>query len=919
MSMLTLWRLHTAPRIFRSAYANTSLYHSENGIYGHRRKEQSRLSTEKVTQNVVTSENFQAYRLTEAYRKHGHKKATLDPLGLQQRCGAPEVELSNYGLSKDSTNQFDVNGILNNGATKLNTAQLIDTLESIYCGPIAVEFDYLQTEEREWFAHTFESQRKSLIPDERKADLAKLMLKCQAFDHFLANKFTTVKRYGGEGGESMMAIFDEIFSHSAQDDISHIVMCMPHRGRLNFLTCTLKFPPVIMFQKMKGKSELPPGAKGTGDVLSHLYTSEDIQYHGKDIHVSLIPNPSHLEANNPVAVGKARSKQQRLKVRDYSETDTSNQKVLCVQVHGDASFSAQGVVAETFGFAECPHFNVGGSIHIIVNNQLGFTTEPSRARSSLYSSCLAKINSYPVIHVNADYPEEVIRATSLAMQYQQTFGKDVIIDFICFRKYGHNELDDPTFTQPTMYNIINQRKSIPDMFSEQVITEGICNKEVLDKEVAEWNKELSNNLDMVEKHIPKAFHLQSDWSVCQQAGDVVTTWDTGVSLDTLKFVGAKSVSVPSDMNVHPTIQKTHLDRRLQKIQDGGDLDWATAEALAIGSLLYQGFNVRISGQDVGRGTFSHRHGMIVDQKTDSVYIPLNHVTDNQTGFLELANSSLSEEAVLGFEYGMSIDDPKSLIIWEAQFGDFFNGAQIMIDTYIASGELKWLLQSDLVMLLPHGMDGAGPEHSSCKIERFLQATDSSEHKVDGDNVNLQVVNATTPAQYFHLLRRQVIRNFRKPLVVVAPKTILRLPAATSTLEDMLPGKTFLPVIGDKKVKGDKVKKVIFCSGKHFYTLDKERDSRKLEDVALVRIESLCPFPAGEIQQEVTKYPNATDFLWSQEEHRNMGAWTFVSPRFNNLVGCKLRYVGRDHLGSPATGIGELHRQESIQIIEDTFS
>ena len=399
----------------------------------------------------------------------------------------------------------------------------------------------------------------------------------------------------------------------------------------------------------------------------------------------------------------------------------------------------------------------------------------------------------------------------------------------------------------------------------------------------------------------------------------MTSWDTGVLVDTLKYVGVKSVTVPSDLHVHPTIQKTHMDRRKQKMEEGADLDWATAEALALGSLLYQGFNVRISGQDVGRGTFSHRHGMIVDQKTDGVWIPLNHITEDQKGFLELANSCLSEEAVLGFEYGMSIDDPKNLIIWEAQFGDFFNGAQIMIDTYIASGELKWLLQSDLVMLLPHGMDGAGPEHSSCRVERFLQLTDSSEHKVDGDNVNLQVVNPTTPAQYFHLLRRQVIRNFRKPLIVAAPKVMLRLPAATSSLEDMSPGTSFLPVIGDAKVKGDKVKKVIFCSGKHYYTLDKERDSRKLNDAAVVRLESLCPFPTAEIQQEMKKYPNATDFIWSQEEHRNMGAWSFVSTRFQNVVGYKLRYVGRDHLGAPATGVGEIHRQENSQIIEDTFS
>ncbi|KAK3092434.1 hypothetical protein FSP39_002811 [Pinctada imbricata] len=881
----------------------------------------SSINAEDPEKQVRRADHSNVYRLIEAYRKHGHKKASLDPLGFHSAQEVPELCPSEYGLSTDSGQQVALEGLYSSDKGSLTLAELINDLEHVYCGNAAAEFDHVETnEEKEWLSAAFESRSQSPISPDRKVAMAKLMLKCQAFDHFLANKFTTVKRYGGEGGESMMAVFDEIFWKSSQSGLSDIVICMPHRGRLNFLTCMLNFPPVIMFQKMRGQAEFPPGVKGTGDVLSHLYTSVDLQYDNKDIHVSLIPNPSHLEANNPVAVGKARAKQLLKGSGEYSEDKTSPvSDVLCVQVHGDASFSAQGIVAETFSIAECPHFRVGGSIHLIVNNQIGFTTEASRGRSSRYSSDQAKINGYPVFHVNADSPEEVMRVTSIAMDYKNKFQKDVVIDFICFRKYGHNELDDPTFTQPLMYNLIKSRQSIPDIYADKVVSDGLCEKKDLSQVVQDWNKNLNQDLSKAESHVPKPFHLHDQWSGIIQAPDAVSAWDTGVSIDVLKYVGARSVTVPNGFNVHPTIHKTHIERRLQKMADGVDLDWATAEALAFGSLLYQGYNVRVSGQDVGRGTFSHRHAMLVDQQSDDIHVPLNHIHDDQKGFIEMANSALSEEAVLGFEYGVSIEHPANLVVWEAQFGDFFNGAQIIIDTYIASGEDKWLLQSGLVMLLPHGMDGAGPEHSSCRMERFLQMTNSSEHKMDSDDVNLQIVNPTTPAQYFHLLRRQMVRNFRKPLVVVAPKVILRLPAATSSLAEMSSGTTFHPVLGDTQATPDKVTKVIFCSGKHFYTLQKERESRKIDNVAIVRLESLCPFPASELQKELKKYSKAKDFIWSQEEHRNMGAWSFISPRFENLVGVKLQYVGRDHLGTPAVGIGQIHQSEVKQLMIDSFS
>ncbi|KAL4237502.1 putative 2-oxoglutarate dehydrogenase E1 component DHKTD1 [Mactra antiquata] len=919
--MLTLLLKSRILSRWQTSSVLSSYYHSNSGVYGHRK--QAVRPGQYVSNNALQNriENSNVYRLIEAYRLHGHKKATLDPLSLQQEHDPHELSPERYGIMSGS-DIIDINGLFyNNNITSMSVSDLIVQLEKQYCDTIAAEFQHLQTEEeREWFAEAFETKHDIDINDERKIDLANLMLKSQAFDHFLASKFTTLKRYGGEGGESMMAVFDEIFRCSAQAGIEEIVICMPHRGRLNFLTCLLNFPPIRIFQKVSGISEIPPGSKGTGDVVSHLYTSVDLNYEGKTIHVSFIPNPSHLEANNPVAVGKCRSKQQTLQEGDYSLTGESQQgdRTLCLQVHGDASFSAQGIVSETFCIAECPHYNVGGSIHFIVNNQIGFTTESNRGRSSLYSSDLAKINGYPVLHVNADFPEDVIKATNIAMNYKHKFRKDVIIDFICFRKYGHNELDDPSFTQPIMYNVIKTRKSIPDSYAEQIVGNGVCSKEDLAGKQQDWSKTLNENFAAVQSKPVEPYDLQRQWSGYRQSPGEVTVWDTGVNTDVLKYIGAKSVTLPEDFNVHPTIGKNHCDRRLQKLVEGEGLDWAAAEALAFGSLIHQGFNVRISGQDVGRGTFSHRHVMLVDQITDEIYIPLNNISDEQSGHLEVANSALTEEAVLGFEYGMSIDNPKSLVIWEAQFGDFFNGAQPIIDTYITSGENKWLLQSGLVMLLPHGMDGAGPEHSSCRMERFLQGCDSSETIIDGDDVNIQILNPTTPAQYFHLLRRQMIRDYRKPVVVVAPKILLRLPAATSSLSEMSPGTHFQPVLGDEKMKVDKVTRVVFCSGKHYYAIQKERDSRNIDNMAIIRLESLCPFPTAELQKELSKYPNAKEYIWTQEEHRNMGPWSFVSPRFENLVGCKLRYIGRDVLGLPAVGIGHIHQSQAQQLITDLF-
>ncbi|ELT94079.1 hypothetical protein CAPTEDRAFT_182291 [Capitella teleta] len=911
--------------LLRCGRAVTSVqqnYHADQGIYGFKPRQSSDFT---VSENVLNnrSKNSNLVRLVQAYRKHGHQKASTDPLGLKQPAAPLELDPSWYGLSATDSSVHNLQGILSTGHNEANTAQVIDLLENTYCGAMATEFQHISSlEAREWFAENFESIQQQSLTQGEQIHLAQVMLKSQAFDIFLANKFPTVKRYGGEGAESALGFYDELFRLAAADGISDVIMCIAHRGRLNLLTCLLQYPPVEMFRKMKGKREFPDDVVGNGDVLSHLFASVDLQYDENNVHVTMSPCPSHLESVNAVCAGKTRARAQYKRTGDYAPAEQTDARVgddqLCFQIHGDAAFSGQGIVMELLAMAEVPHYSVGGTIHLIVNNQIGFTTPNERAKSSENASDIGKMTDTPVIRVNGDHPEEVIKACKLALAYRQKFRKDVIVDYICFRRWGHNEMDDPSFTNPIMYKAIKNRQSIPDLYAKQLIDSGVCQEEELTNVVKEWNAELSSHLTQIESYVPKAYHLERQWSGYIQAPQHISRWDTGVPADILRYVGAKSVSTPEDFPTHPHLVKTHVDRRLQKMQTGSDLDWATAEALAMGSLLYQGYNVRISGQDVGRGTFSHRHCMLVDSETGHAYIPLNNLKDSQEAFLEVGNSILSEEAVLGFEYGFSIDNPKVLAIWEAQFGDFFNGAQIMIDTLVSGGETKWLTQSGLVMLLPHGYDGAGPEHTTCRIERFLQLTDSSETSVDGENINLQFANPTTPAQYFHLLRRQMLRNFRKPLVIAAPKVMLRHPSCVSSLADMAPGSTFEPVISDLSVDAGSVKKVLLVSGKHYFALMNERETRGLKDTAIVRLEALCPFPAAEIQSALSKFTNAQEFVWSQEEHRNQGAWSFVNPRFENILGVKLQYAGRDVAPTPATGVGEIHQLEVKQILDAAF-
>ncbi|KAM8974327.1 2-oxoadipate dehydrogenase complex component E1 [Pelodytes ibericus] len=903
-------------------------YHTDRGVYGYWPKKSVVSSEVRGSGQLYESGASRAVdhglaRLVTAYREHGHKAAKINPLFAGQAVMdmVPEIQV----LTDILHGPFYTTGVLNMGKEEATLEDVLAYLDHTYCGQVSIETSQLQNfEEREWFSKRFEELKQETFSTEEKRHLATLMLECQEFDHFLATKFSTVKRYGGEGAESMMGFFHELLKMCALSGVSDVVIGMPHRGRLNLLTGLLQFPPELMFRKMRGLSEFPENSPAIGDVLSHLTSSVNLDFGSHNpLHVTMLPNPSHLEAINPVAVGKTRARQQSLGEGDYS-ADSSAQpgdKVLCLQVHGDASFSGQGIVPETFTLSSLPHYRVGGSIHLIVNNQLGYTTPSDRGRSSLYSSDVGKIVGCAVIHVNGDDQEEVVRATRLAVEYQRRFRKDVIVDLLCYRQWGHNELDEPFFTNPGMYKIIRSRKSIPDKYADHLISEGLITEEEVSAIKTSYYSKLNDNLANMTLYSPPPTNLQAHWSEMVEPSARITTWDTGVPANLLKFIGAKSVEVPEEIQMHSHLLKMHAQSRIQKLQEGIKLDWGTAEALAFGSLLCQGFNVRISGQDVGRGTFSQRHAMVVCQETNDTCIPLNHLTTDQKGFLEVSNSALSEEAVLGFEYGMSIESPQLLPIWEAQFGDFFNGAQIIFDTFISGGEAKWLLQSGIVILLPHGYDGAGPEHSSCRIERFLQLCDSTEEGVDGDTVNMFIVNPTTPAQYFHLLRRQMLRKFRKPLIVASPKMLLRYPAAVSSFEDMAPGKIFRPVIGEEPVDSKSVNKVILCSGKHYYALAKQKDT--LGDAghkfAIIRIEELCPFPLDVLQQEMGKYPNAKEFIWSQEEPQNMGAWTFVSPRFEKQLGCKLRLVSRPALPAPAVGIGTLHQQQQEDIIMKTFA
>uniref|UniRef100_A0A1I8J8E7 Transket_pyr domain-containing protein n=2 Tax=Macrostomum lignano TaxID=282301 RepID=A0A1I8J8E7_9PLAT len=911
-------------------YGHIRHYRTAGFVYGHREEPPAdTIPHQAANESLSLGCHPVARRLIDLYRRHGHRQAALDPLGLASK--EVDEELSNLLNRIDPDEAVSVDSIpsdFSSCATRLG--DLAKQLETIYCGQLSAEFDHLADwRERIWFAKRFEACREEFNPNETEiVRMAEVMSQSQIVDEFLGAKFGSVKRYGGEGCESLLVAMDRLIERGCSTaGLSNMIVGIAHRGRNNLLTVLLDLPAHLYFRKMRGLSEFPDGCTETegftGDTFSHYFQSVAKRYGEKSITVSLIPNPSHLEACVPVAAGKTRSKMQRLGEGDYREDTTegssssssrNGDSTCCVLIHGDASIVGQGIVYETLAMAEVPHYSIGGTIHIVVNNQVGYTTPSDRGSSFRHCTDVGKSLAVPVIHVNADNPVDVYRAATLALDYRQVFRRDVFINLVCYRRWGHNELDEPSFTQPLMYKAIRARQSTADKFVSSL--DSNLQSQVADS-CSKWRQHLSDELALSESVKIDQYVRKGDWSSVRPPERRLTVWDTGFDTDKLKRIATASVATKdSTFQLHPTLVKGHVAKRLERLATG--MDWATAECLAIGSLMLQGRHCRISGQDVGRGTFSQRHAMLVDQAGGAIDVPLNRLAD-ASGRLEIANSILSEEAVLGFEFGMAMDQPDRLCIWEAQFGDFFNGAQIIIDTYIGSAEAKWGHQNGLVLLLPHGYDGAGPEHSSCRIERWLQLTDSSEVESDTDMVNMQVVNPTTPAQYFHLLRRQLIgRKFRKPLIVVSPKTLLRHPAAVSSLEELAPGRHFQHVLPDPSAP-QSPKRIIMCTGKHYYALDEYRRAKSIKDAAIIRVEQLTPFPLHDVHAQLAKYPNARELVWSQEEPRNMGAWSFVEARLRNLLGLTgVRYAGRKELATPAVGIGSLHRSEADQLMTDAF-
>ncbi|MEN0042007.1 MAG: 2-oxoglutarate dehydrogenase E1 component, partial [Pseudomonadota bacterium] len=814
--------------------------------------------------------------------------------------------------------------------------QMLEILKRTYCSTLGVEFMHISNpDEKSWIQQRIEGPDKQIEFTEngKKAILNKLV-EAEGFEKFLDVKYKGTKRFGLDGGESLIPALEQIIKRGGQLGLQDIILGMPHRGRLNVLTNVMGKPFRAVFHEFMGGSFKPDAVEGSGDVKYHLGASSDREFDGNSVHLSLTANPSHLEIVNPVVLGKARAKQDTLRPkREDGTRDRST--VLPLLLHGDAAFAGQGVVAECLGLSGLKGHITGGSIHVIVNNQIGFTTNPRFSRSSPYPSDVAKMIEAPIFHVNGDDPEAVTYAAKVAIEFRQTFGKPVVIDMFCYRRFGHNEGDEPAFTQPIMYRKIKDHRSTLTLYGERLQKEGVIGENGVDDMRAEFRAKLDGEFDSAEGYKPnKADWLDGAWSGLKaaQRTDDPRRGTTGVTMERLRDLGQQITQVPDEFEAHKTI-KRFMKNRAAMIETGQGIDWATAEALAFGSLQRDGHKVRLSGQDCERGTFSQRHSVLYDQRDEKRYIPLDNLTPapaDQGGAEEVAgyeviNSMLSEEAVLGYEYGYSLADPNALTIWEAQFGDFVNGAQVVIDQFISSGERKWLRMCGLVMLLPHGYEGQGPEHSSARVERFLQQCAED---------NMQVANCTTPANYFHILRRQLKREFRKPLIMFTPKSLLRHKRAVSKLEELGPDESFHRLLWDdaesnpettetKLVADDKIRRVIICTGKVYYDLFEEREKRGINDIYLLRMEQLYPFPKKALTSELSRFKGA-EVVWCQEEPRNMGAWDYVDTRLEKVlvdIGAehtRPRYTGRDAAASPATGQMSRHLAQLAEFLENAL-
>ncbi|MCW5699088.1 MAG: 2-oxoglutarate dehydrogenase E1 component [Rhodospirillales bacterium] len=856
----------------------------------------------------AAQDSIRALMLIRLFRVRGHLIANFDPLGLEGRKYHPELDPKTWGFSDaDMDRPIFINNVL--GLETATLRQILQILKETYCGSIGVEFMHIMhPEEKAWIQQRIEGIRNQTdFTVEGKRAILERLVEAEGFERFLHLKYTGTKRFGLDGGEATIPAIEQMLKRGAQLGVEEVVIGMPHRGRLNVLANIMHKPYVAILAEFEGQAALPEEVEGSGDVKYHLGTSSDRVFDDREIHLTLSANPSHLEAVNPVVLGRARAKQTQ-----WGEDGRSH--VMSILLHGDAAFAGQGLVAECFAFSELRGYRTGGTIHLIVNNQIGFTTSPKYSRSSPYPSDVAKVVQAPIFHVNGDDPEAVVHVARIATEYRQEFQRDVVVDMFCYRRFGHNEADEPMFTQPIMYRTIGKHPSTKEIYADRLIAEGVVSADDVAAIETGFRNRLETDFEAANKYrVNKADWLQGKWEGLKTliGEEELREDDTSVSLDMLKLIGEALSRPPTEITANRKIQRL-LDNRRKMIETGEGVDWATAEALAFGSLLLEGVRVRLSGQDSGRGTFSHRHSVLVDQEDERRHIPLNNISDSQAAY-EVIDSPLSEAGVLGFEYGYSLAEPDALVIWEAQFGDFANGAQVIIDQFISSAESKWLRLSGLVMLLPHGLEGQGPEHSSARLERYLQLCAED---------NMQVTNITTPANYFHALRRQVRRNYRKPLVVMAPKSLLRHKLVVSNLQDMGPGTRFRRVLPevDPLVGDDKVRRLVLCSGKVYYDLLQERRERGIDDVAIVRVEQLYPWPRQTVMEHLRKYGNA-ELIWCQEEPANMGAWTFVLPRLINILEELERdrslptYVGRKSAASPATGSHKVHVEEQRILVD----
>jgi 2-oxoglutarate dehydrogenase E1 component len=874
------------------------------------------LSEQEVMRAVRDS--VRALMLIRSHRVRGHLAADLDPLKLNPPVDHPELDPKSYGFSEEDYDRpIYLDKVL--GLETATVRQIMEILQRTYCGPIGIEFMHISVpEEKGWLQERIEGVGKEVQFTRRgKEAILQKLIDAESFESYLDKKYTGTKRFGLDGAEAMVPALEQVIKRGGNLGVSEIVIGMPHRGRLNVLSNVMGKQYRAIFHEFKGGSAHPEEVEGSGDVKYHLGTSSDRAFDGNEVHLSLTANPSHLEAVDPVVLGKVRAKQDQ-------HHDSDRTTVLPLLLHGDASFAGQGVVAECFGLSGLRGHRTGGSIHFIVNNQIGFTTAPRFGRSSPYPSDVARMVEAPIFHVNGDDPEAVTHVAKVATEFRQRFRKPVVIDMFCYRRHGHNEGDEPSFTQPLMYKRIRNHRPVVDIYADQLEKEGLFDREQIDQMRADARSRLESEFDAADSYRPnRADWLDGRWSGIGFADEGPRRGKTEVDIETLKAVGEKITTIPEGVKAHRTLKRIFENRR-KAIETGEGIDWTTAESLAFATLLDEGFPVRLSGQDSERGTFSQRHAVIVDQETEKLYRPLNHISDEQARF-EVINSMLSEFAVLGFEYGYSLAEPNALVLWEAQFGDFVNGAQVTIDQFITSGERKWLRMSGLVMLLPHGYEGQGPEHSSARLERFLQM---------GAEDNIQVANCTTPANYFHILRRQLHRQFRKPLILMTPKSLLRHKRVQSRIEDFGPGSTFHRVLWDdgdrgdngarKLVSDDKMKRVVLCSGKVYFDLLEEREKRGIEDIYLMRLEQLYPFPARALITELSRFQGA-EILWCQEEPKNMGGWTFVEPNIewvlNHIDAAykRPRYVGRPASAATATGLMSKHQAELKAFLDEALT